>query len=309
MHSMAAAFKPDASGTGPKQMEYIPRLKLDDGYEIPMLGYGLGTARSKDEAEKVIDLTVTAIKSGYHHLDGAQSYKNETELGTAIKKSGVDRSKLFVTTKLQNMNTDVPGEFAASLVRMGLSYVDLYLIHAPFSASSAEHLQQTWADLEAIQASGRARSIGVSNFSVADLETILKTARAPPVVNQIEYYPYLQHDSDGLLKFCREKKIALVAYGALTALTKASPGPCDDVYAALAKKYGVPEADVALRWCVDQGMVAITTSENEQRLQGYMIRLPAFKLTPKEIETIAQEGRKKNFRAYWKNRYAADDWR
>ncbi|KAI1741080.1 aldo/keto reductase [Xylaria scruposa] len=309
MHSMAAAFKPDSSGTGPKQLEYMPRLKLDDGHEIPMLGYGLGTARSKDEAEKVIDLTVAAIKSGYYHLDGAQSYKNETELGTAIKKSGVDRSKLFVTTKLQNMNTDVPTAFAESLVRLGLSYVDLYLIHAPFSASSPEQLQQTWADLEAIQASGRARSIGVSNFSVDNLETILKTARVPPVVNQIEYHPYLQHEPDGLLKFCREKKIAVVAYGALTALTKASPGPCDDLYTALAKKYGVPEADVALRWCIDQGIVTITTTANEQRLEGYMKRLPAFKLTPKEIENITQEGRKKHFRAYWTNRYAADDWR
>ncbi|KAI0865321.1 aldo/keto reductase [Xylaria cubensis] len=309
MHSMAASFKPDSSGTGPKQLEYMPRLKLDDGHEIPMLGYGLGTARSKEDAEKVIDLTVMAIKSGYYHLDGAQSYKNEAELGTAIKKSGVDRSKLFVTTKLQNMNTDVPTSFAESLVRLGLAYVDLYLIHAPFSASSPEQLQQTWADLEAIQASGRARSIGVSNFSVANLETILKTARTPPVVNQIEFHPYLQHEPDGLLKFCREKKIAVVAYGALTALTKASPGPCDDLYTALAKKYGVPEADVALRWCIDQGIVAITTTANEQRLQGYIKRLPAFKLTPKEIENITQEGRKKNFRAYWTNRYAADDWR
>ncbi|KAI0442810.1 aldo/keto reductase [Xylaria telfairii] len=309
MHSIAASFKPDSSGTDPKQLEYIPKLTLNDGHEIPMLGYGLGTTRTKDEAEKVIDLTITAIKSGYQHLDGAQSYKNETELGTAIKKSGVDRNKLFVTTKLQNMNTDVPATFAESLARLGLSYVDLYLIHAPFSASSPEQLQQTWADLEAIQASGRARSIGVSNFSVADLETILKTARVTPAVNQIEYHPYLQHEADGLLSFCRERKIALVAYGALTAVTKASPGPCDDVYTTLSKKYGVPEADIALRWCIDQGIVAITTSASEQRLQGYMNKLPAFKLTPKEVESIVQEGRKKNFRAYWKNKYAADDWR
>ncbi|KAI0205641.1 Aldo/keto reductase [Astrocystis sublimbata] len=296
------------SNTGPTQVEYIPRLKLEDGHEIPMLGYGLGTARSKDEAEKVTDLTMTAIKNGYYHLDGAQSYKNETELGAAIKKSGVDRSKLFVTTKLQSMNgTDVSGEFAGSLVRLGLSYVDLYLIHAPFSASSPEQLQATWADLEAIQATGRARSIGVSNFSVAQLETILATTRTPPAVNQIEYHPYLQHNADRLLDFCREKKIAVAAYGPLTAVTRAKPGPCDDVYAHLAKKYGVSEADIALRWVIDQGMVAITTSASEQRLAGYMNKIPAFKLTPKEIETIAQEGKKKHFRAFWTNRYAAED--
>ncbi|KAJ2986712.1 hypothetical protein NUW58_g4897 [Xylaria curta] len=291
MNSLTASFTPDSSGTSPKQSEYIPHLKVNDGYEIPLLAYGLGTTRSGEDAEKVIDLTVKAIKNGYYHLDGAQSYKNETELGIAIKKSGVDRAKLFVTTKLQNVNCDVPTTFAKSLTRLGLSYVDLYLIHAPFSAKSPEQLQKTWADLEAIQASGRG------------------AARVTPAVNQIEYHPYLHQASDELLDFCRERKIAVAAYGPLTAVTKARPGPCDDVYAALASKYGVPEGDIALRWCIDQGIVAITTSGSEQRLQGYMNRLPAFKLTPKEIETLAEEGNKKHFRGFWTQNYAADDSR
>jgi diketogulonate reductase-like aldo/keto reductase len=221
----------------------------------------------------------------------------------------VDRSKLFVTTKLQRLDGDVTAAFAASLVRLGLAYVDLYLIHAPFRASSPAQLQKVWADLEAIQASGRARSIGVSNFSVAQLETILQTARVPPAVNQIEFHPYLQHTPDRLLEFCREKKIAVEAYGPLTAVTKAKPGPCDGIYAELAKKYGVEETDVALRWCIDQGIVAITTSSNEQRLQQYMNRLPAFKLTPKEVERVAEEGIKKHFRGFWTKNYALDDRR
>ncbi|KAI0799552.1 Aldo/keto reductase [Xylaria sp. FL0064] len=309
MHSIAATFKPDASGTRPKQSEYIPNFKLNDSHEIPLFGFGLGTARSKEEAEKTTQVTVMAIQNGYYHLDGAESYKNETELGAAIKKSGVDRSKLFVTTKLQTMAGDVSRAFAASLARLDLSYVDLYLIHAPFGARSPEHLQQTWAELEAIQATGRARSIGVSNFSVADLKTILQTARVPPAVNQIEYHPYLQHTPDKLLDFCREQHIAVAAYGPLTAITKARPGPCDAVYAALARKYGVEEGDVALRWCIDQGIVAITTSANEQRLKGYMNKLPSFKLTPKEIATIAEEGEKKHYRGFWTSMYAADDRR
>ncbi|KAI0413402.1 aldo/keto reductase [Xylaria grammica] len=309
MHSITASFKPDSSGTGPKQLGYIPNLKLNDGNEIPLLGYGLGSARSRDEAEKTTQVTVTAINNGYYHLDGAQSYKNETELGAAIKKSGVDRSKLFVTTKLQNMNKDVPAAFAASLERLGLDYVDLYLIHAPFGASSPEHLQQTWAALEAIQASGRARSIGVSNFLVSHLETVLQTARVVPALNQIEYHPYLQHEPDGLLAFCRARQIAVAAYGPLTAVLKAAPGPCDDAYAELAAKYGVSEADVALRWCIDQGIVAITTSASEQRLKGYMNRLPAFKLTPKEIARISEEGKKKHYRGYWLRNFAEDDRR
>ncbi|KAI3338560.1 aldo/keto reductase [Ustulina deusta] len=309
MASITASSQPDSSATGPKQLGSIPSLKLNDGHEIPLLSFGLGSARTRDEAEKTTQIAVSAIQNGYYHLDGAESYKNETELGAAIRKSGVDRSKLFVTTKLQSMKGDVGSAFAASLARLGLSYVDLYLIHAPFGAPSPAHLQQTWAELEAIRASGRARSIGVSNFAVADLETILQTARVPPAVNQIEYHPYLQHGADGLVAFCRARNIAVAAYGPLTAVTKARPGPCDGVYAELAGKYGVEEADIALRWCVDQGIVAITTSANELRLKGYMNRLPAFKLTPEEIGRIAEEGDKKHFRGYWTNRYAADDRR
>ena len=252
-----------------------------------------------------IDLNKPILSS----LTKTTAYKNETELGVAIKKSGIDRNKLFVTTKLQSLHGDVSRAFAGSLARLGLEYVDLYLIHAPFGASSPEHLQQVWGDLEAIHASGRARSIGVSNFSVADLKAILQTARTRPVMNQIEYHPYLQHASDGLLPFCRENNIAVAAYGPLTTVTKAKPGPCDDVYAELARKYGVEEGEVALRWCIDQGIVAITTSANEQRLMSYMNRLPRFKLTPREIERIAEAGKEKHYRAYWTNKFAADDRR
>lgn len=253
----------------------------------------------------LIDLNKPILSS----LTKTTAYKNETELGVAIKKSGIDRNKLFVTTKLQSLHGDVSRAFAGSLARLGLEYVDLYLIHAPFGASSPEHLQQVWGDLEAIHASGRARSIGVSNFSVADLKAILQTARTRPVMNQIEYHPYLQHASDGLLPFCRENNIAVAAYGPLTTVTKAKPGPCDDVYAELARKYGVEEGEVALRWCIDQGIVAITTSANEQRLMSYMNRLPRFKLTPREIERIAEAGKEKHYRAYWTNKFAADDRR
>ncbi|KAI1110201.1 NADP-dependent oxidoreductase domain-containing protein [Nemania sp. NC0429] len=239
----SGANNSSASGPGPgtssgsEGLGGISSLKLNDGHEIPMLGYGLGTARSRDESEKIIETTVMAIKNGYYHLDGAQSYGNETELGAAIKQSGIDRSRLFVTTKLQRVRDDVAAAFAASLARLDLAYVDLYLIHSPFGASPAE-LQAAWAQLEDIRASGRARSIGVSNFSAADLAAVLATARVPPAVNQIEYHPYLQHEPDGLLAFCRERGVAVAAYAPLTAITRARPGPCDDVYAALARRHG-----------------------------------------------------------------------
>lgn len=217
------------------------------------------------------------------------------------------RSKLFITTKTScRAGETIETAFARSLGKLGVDYVDLYLIHSPFFAQSPEDLQQKWAEMEAIKESGRARSIGVSNFLREHLETVLATARHPPVVNQIEYHPYLQH-TGGLIEFHREKGIAVEAYAPLTAVAKAAPGPVDGVYERLAAKYGVGKGEVALRWCLDQGIVAITTSGNEERLKNYLAKLPKFKLTPKEVEEIAERGREKHFRGFWTSKFAEDD--
>lgn len=311
MHSIASYFKPDASGADPKQASFIPNLKLNDGHDIPMLAYGLGTKASKSKntkSEDIINPTVAAIKAGYFHLDGAEAYGNEEELGAAIKKSGIVREKLFVTTKTScREGVTIEQAFSASLEKLKLDYVDLYLIHSPFWAKSPEDLQRAWAEMEAIKESGRARSIGVSNYLQEHLETTLQTARVPPAVNQIEYHPYLQHGD--LVDFCRKNQIAVEAYAPLTAITKATPGPVDPIYDALAKKYGVTGGEIALRWCLDQGIIAITTSSNELRLQTYMRNVPAFKLTPKEIEDIAKAGEGKHFRGFWGAKFSEDDRR
>lgn len=197
--------------------------------------------------------------------------------------------------------------FSNSLARLKLDYVDLYLIHSPFWAKTPEDLQRAWAEMEAIKASGRAKSIGVSNYLQEHLETVLQTAKVPPAVNQIEYHPYLQHGD--LVVFCKSKGIAIESYGALTAITRAPGGPVDPIYQALAKKYGVSEAEIALRWCLDQGIVTITTSGNEHRLQMFLSDLPSFKLTPKEVKDIAEAGQQKHYRAFWTDKFAADDRR
>ena len=266
---------------------------------IPKIGYGLGTANYKRGGgpkldQKIVDNTVTALKIGYNHLDGAEcmspssvaarhrlipprAYGNEQELGEAIKAAKVPRESLFITTKA-TVAKDKPIEesFSSSLKKLGLDYVDLYLIHNPFWTTEDDEkgLQEKWAEMEAIKASGRARSIGVSNFIRPHLEAVLKTAKTPPAINQIEYHPYLQHGD--LLDFHKEHNIAVAAYGPLTAVTKAAPGPVDARYNELSRKYGVTTGEIALRWCVDQGIVAITTSSNEQRrkqLRGVSICL------------------------------------
>jgi diketogulonate reductase-like aldo/keto reductase len=232
-------------------------------------------------------------------------YGNETEVGEAIKEAGVPREKLYITTKISGTAVqDTEATFAEELKKLQVDYVDQYLIHAPYFAKTDADLQAKWADLEKIQASGRAKSIGVSNFLIPDLQVLLKTAKVVPAINQIEYHPYLQHG--GLIDFMKEHKIAVSAYAPLTAITRASPGPLDQTYKDLARKYGVTEGEIALRWAIDQGIVALTTSAKEERLNAYLKAID-IKLTPKEISTISEIGKEKHFRAFWEAKFAADD--
>jgi diketogulonate reductase-like aldo/keto reductase len=226
-------------------------------------------------------------------------------MGAAIKEAGVPREKLYITTKISGTQVqNTQDAFELSLKKLQVDYVDLYLIHAPFFAKTPEDLQQKWADMEAIHASGKAKSIGVSNMLQPELETILKTAKIIPAINQIEYHPYLQHGN--LVEFHQKNNIAISAYAGLTAVTKAKGGPLDSTYDALARKYGVTPGEVALRWIIDQGMVAITTSQSEDRLRAYQ-KVAQFKLTPKEVEEIAEIGKQKHFRGFWTNKFAPDD--
>lgn len=292
------------------------------------LAYGLGTALYKRDTkfdQSIVDVTKLAIKNGYRHLDGAScrhykaraechvanirvGYGNEEELGIAIKESNVPRDELFVTTKLDGeKKQDTLQAFETSLAKLNLDYVDLYLIHGPWCVDSVEQLQQKWADMEAIQASGRAKSIGVSNFLQDELEVILKTAKVVPAINQIEYHPYLQHG--GLLDFLRQKNIAVACYSGLTPITRAPGGPVDAIWQQLATKYGVTESEVGIRWQLDQGLVAVTTTSKEERMQQYLVQVPKFRLTPKEVSDISELGKQKHYRAIWGRRFAPDDRR
>ncbi|KAI1489382.1 Aldo/keto reductase [Biscogniauxia mediterranea] len=285
----------------------IPTLKLNDGNEIPVLAYGFGTANFAGQDDDMSKLGVMAIKNGYFHIDGAEIYANETGMGAGIKASGVPREKLYIVTKVVGTKgQDVQAALAASLGKLGVDYLDLYLVHIPYGAGSPEELQRIWAEMEAIKASGKSKSIGVSNFMEEDIEVILKTAKTIPAINQIEYHPYLQHGN--LVNYLREKNIAVSAYSALTPLTAARPGPLDETYAELAKKYGVTESDIGLKWVIDQGIVAITTSRSEERLQGYIKKLFSFKLSEEDIKRITEIGKQKHYQgpgeAFMRARYS-----
>ncbi|KAJ8125642.1 hypothetical protein O1611_g7996 [Lasiodiplodia mahajangana] len=244
-------------------------------------------------APNVSSPVANTLQATYPHMSTLLGYRNESGVGAGIKASGVERSKLYVTTKVVGtINQDVAAALDASLSKLGLDYVDQYLVHVPFSAGSPEGLQKIWAQMEAVQAAGKVKSIGVSNFEVEDLEIILKTAKVVPAINQIEFHPYLQQRD--VVDFCRKKGIAISAYSPLSAITQARPGPADEAYAELARKYGVSEGDIALRYCLDQGIVAITTSKSEERLRGYMTNTLSFKLEPQGIEKLSTLGTQKH---------------
>ncbi|EGE81523.1 alcohol dehydrogenase [Blastomyces dermatitidis ATCC 18188] len=290
-------------------MAILPEIKLEDGNSVPVLGYGTGTAWYKKPGDtgidrQLVDSIKEAISLGYIHIDGAEVYGTESEIGIAIKESGVARDRLFVTTKVIDNIGDIPNAIDTSLKKLGLDYVDLYLIHNPFFAKSDKDLQDAWAEMEKVKEAGKARSIGVSNFRQHELEAVLKTAKITPAINQIEYHPYLQHG--GLVPFQEGKGIRTSAYTPLTPVTRAKGGPLDDILAGLAKKYAVTEGEVLLRWCIDRGAVTITTSSKKSRLTCYL-RALQFRLTPAEIEEISRVGEEKHFRAFFNQKFAPDD--
>ena len=234
-----------------------------------------------------------------------QGYANETEQGEAIRQSGVPREELFVTTKYHRKGPEktIGEAFENSLKRLGLDYVDLYLIHTPFQCNSDEDFQREWAEMEAIKASGRAKSVGVSNFLQHQLEAILKTAKVTPAVNQIEYHPNIQQD--GLIEFNKKHGIVASCYGPLVPITRDSGGAVAAKWEAVAKKNAMSASHVGLRWVLDQDLVAITTSTNKERLQSYLTKVPLFRLSDKDRAEITEIGKQKFLRAYLKTDFAA----
>ncbi|KAF5315820.1 hypothetical protein D9611_004842 [Ephemerocybe angulata] len=183
-------------------------LALNNGRQIPWMGFGTGTALFGRDATKLV---VQAIESGVTHLDGAQVYNNEDSLGLAIKESGKPRVELFVTTNLRppsaGQTVDVKASLKESLRKLQLDHVDLYLIHSPYPANTEGKLQDIWKHMEEVHEAGLATSIGVSNFRVEDLQDILKIAKVVPAVNQIELHPYVWDTARQIVEFDKQHGI------------------------------------------------------------------------------------------------------
>ncbi len=241
----------------------IPEIRLNSGHSIPQLGFGVFRV-PPDETERLVS---EALELGYRHLDTAAVYRNEVGVGRAIRASGIERSELFVTTKLFNDrqgSVEAPKAFAESLAALALDYVDLYLIHWP--APRFDLYVDTWQVLEGIQREGGARSIGVSNFLPHHLERLLARAEIVPAVDQIELHPVLQQR--GVVEFCRARGIAIEAWSPLGA--GQLPLFTAPAVADAASAHGRTPAQIVLRWHIQLGNIVFPKSSSIERMRENM---------------------------------------
>ena len=231
--------------------------KLNSGVEMPLLGLGVyqtPPGRATEEAVKF------ALRVGYRHIDTASLYGNEESVGLAVRGGGVPRDQVFVTTKLWNSDHGYDSALRAcekSLGRLGLGYIDLYLIHWPVSGLRSE----TWRALLELQRRGSCRAIGVSNYTVRHLEELLEGSKAIPDVDQVEFNPFLYQEE--LLRFCKDRRIQLEAYSPLTRGHRLR----HPVVLEVARTYSKSPAQIMIRWSLQHGLVVIPKSARPERIR------------------------------------------
>lgn len=252
-------------------------IALNNDVMIPQIGFGVFQV---EDGPQTVDAVRTAIEDGYRHIDTASVYGNEASVGRAIAESGVDRADLFVTTKLWNDDIRkhrTKDAFQESLDRLGLDYVDLYLIHWP-----AEGWQEAWAAMQELYAQGRMRAIGVSNFERNHLAELLEQTDVLPAVDQVESSPTFPNQD--LIDFCHGKDIAVEAWSPLggtggTLLT-------DQRLLDIGEKYGKSSAQVVLRWELQRGVIPLPKSVHSTRIMQN-IHVFDFELDESEMRIIS----------------------
>ncbi len=226
---------------------------LADGARIPLLGLGVWQVPDGPVCEQAVRW---ALEVGYRHIDTAQAYGNEASVGRALRESGVPREDVFLTTKFYPAHSDPVAEAEQSLRRLGVDQVDLYIIHWPQNGPT-----WAWSGMERAREKGYARSIGVSNFSVGELEAVEAIASSPPMVDQVQFSPFEYRRR--LLAACEEREITVEAYSPLgTGRHLQNP-----VVARVAERVGRTPAQVLLRWCLQRGTVVIPKSTHRERIE------------------------------------------
>ncbi|BGP37951.1 hypothetical protein JCM10450v2_001888 [Rhodotorula kratochvilovae] len=324
-------------------MSTFAPVSLADGNTVPGLAFGVGTAHFGSDTPELVETVKTALAVGFRHLDGAEAYGNEISLGKAIAQSGIPRSELFVTTKSGPGLKDIPASFEQSLKKLGLDHVDLYLIHWPYDFPKPGYptLEKAWKQLEAIKDSGKAKSIGVSNYRLRDLEKLLAIPdlKHKPVVNQIEFHPFMYEAGEELYQFCtypillfvdlylltlslrfplplspveqytgKKHDIVIEAYGPTSPVLRFSGGEFDGVLdkvtKAVAQRAGkdkVEPSQVLLRLAAQRGAIVVTTSGKDWRMKEQLAAGDLPELTQDEIDELTKAAKPAPQRAFMKH--------
>jgi diketogulonate reductase-like aldo/keto reductase len=244
---------------------------LADGSPMPLLGLGVWRVSNGPEC---VNAVRWALDAGYRHIDTAQAYGNEESVGRALRESGVPREEVFVTTKFHPRRDDPAAEAEGSLRRLGVDHVDLYIVHWPRGGPT-----WAWPGMERARELGYARSIGVSNFSAAELERVLAVATSPPVVNQVQFSPFEHRRA--LLEACERRGIALEAYSPLGSGRHLRSDPVERI----AERLERTSAQVLLRWCVQRGIPVIPKSTHRERIEANA-RIFDFELSDRDMSEL-----------------------
>jgi diketogulonate reductase-like aldo/keto reductase len=247
----------------------IPDKILSNGIKMPMLGFGTWQVFDHNVAKKSV---LTALELGYRHIDTAALYKNEKAVGEAIKESGIPREEIFLVTKL--WNDDALKAFQISKTKLSVDYVDLYLIHWPKPLD-----KETWRAFEKLYDDSEIKAIGVSNYLQNQLENLISVSEIKPMVNQIEFHPYLVQP--GLLKYCSEQNIQVEAWSPIM------QGKINEVplLGELAEKYGRTTAQIVLRWDIQMNIITIPKSVHTDRIKSNMLIFD-FELSQEDVNKI-----------------------
>lgn len=255
---------------------------LRNGFTIPSIGFGTW----KSNGDEAVNAIKTALDAGYRHIDTAAMYQNEKEIGTTLKQTTVPREEIFITSKLRPQDRGYESTFRAfekTISDLDVEYLDLYLIHWPANARSYEDWEDvnsdTWKAFEELHASGKIRSIGVSNFWPHHLDALLEKASVVPVVNQIEYHPrYMQHH---VTAYCRQKNILVEAWSPLGRGAVLE----HEIIVGIAKKYEKTPAQICIKWCLQNGTLPLPKSVTPERIKQN-IEVFDFIISDEDMKTI-----------------------
>lgn len=267
-------------------MKIDSKIKLNNGVEIPALGYGTYKVERGREA---FEGTLWALEAGYRHIDTASMYGNESDIGDAVRQSGIPREEIFITTKVWNSDQGFDRTlkaFDASLSRLKSGYIDLFLIHWPVEILRNE----TYRALESIYAEGRVRAIGVSNFTITHLEELTSKFDTIPAVNQVEFSPYLYQKD--LLNYCNSKGILVEAYSPLIRGRKMN----DPRLRKIGDKYGKDPAQILIKWGLQHKLVSLPKSSRKDRILSNADVFD-FEISPDDMELL--DSFNENFRIAW----------